>query len=137
MKKEIIKRVVVVVSVLLITACIGEIGIFVWIMRNEDTINKYLEEYNTGSATYEDVRAVNLHFKDYVKIGETENSDLVLSRSYWLFGITLMSRYKKVDRMGNAFVYKDSDDNSYVVVQTDDWCHFFRVYSVTKGVIKD
>lgn len=137
MKKKIIKRVAVILSVFLIAACIGEIGIYVWITQNEAAINKYLEEYNIDSATYEDVRAVNLHFKDYVKIGETENSDLVLSRSYWFFGITLMSRYKKVDRMGNAFIYKDSDDNRYVVVQTNDWCHFFRVYSVTKGVIKE
>lgn len=137
MKKKIIKTVKVVLAVFLIVACLGEVGIYARVMRNKDIINEYLDEYNTGTATFDDVKAVNLHLKDYVKIGETETSDLVLSRSYWFFGITLMSGYKKSKRFGNIFTYRDKNNNSYSVTATDEWCPFFRVYSVSKGIIRN
>ena len=135
MKKKIIKIAKIVLSVFLIVFCIGEIAIYSTITHNKDKINEYLDEYDTGTATFQDVMAVNLHLKDYLKIGETEASDIVLSRSWWFFGITLMSRYKKTDRLGSTFVYEDKKGNHYAVTETDDWRRYFRVYSVSKGVI--
>lgn len=135
MKKKIIKIITIALSVLLIVFCIGEVAIYSNVTHNKDEINKYLDKYDTGTATFEDVRAVNLHMKNYVKIGETETADIVLSRSYWFFGFTLMNGYKKIDRLGSTFVYEDKKGNHYAVTETDDWCRYFRVYSVSKGVI--
>ena len=135
MKNNIIKKISTVLALLFIITLGFEISRAVWITQNKDEINKYLDEYETGTATYEDVRAVNLFLKDYVKIGETEKSDLVLSRSIWFFGATMMFGYKKVDRLGSGYVYKDKNNNTYSVIETNEWCPFFRVYSVSKGVI--
>ncbi len=135
MKKK--RRIVVSVIVSLAAVfVIFEIVTFSVLMLNRNKINGYLDKYDTGTATFGDVAAVNLYLKDYVKIGETENSDLVLSRSWWFFGLTVMKNYKKVDQLGTAFIYEDKDNNTYYVIETDEWCHFFRVYSVSKGVIK-
>ena len=133
MSKKIWKKAAAAVAVCLTAVLLAEIGLFAWVTSNKDTINGYLDEYETGTATFEDVRAVNLFWKDYVKIGETEKSDIVLSRSYWLFGLTIMRGCKKTDRMGNMFCYEGRHGETLTVVQTDEWCPFFRVYYVSKA----
>lgn len=128
MKKKKLIAVIVSLAVLLFVG----IGVFSAVM-----INRYLEEYDTGSATFRDVVEVNLDIKDYVKIGESENYDYVLAKGSWSFKSSVMKDYDNTDRLGSAFLFEDKENNPYWVIQTDDWCFFFRVYYISKGVIED
>ena len=125
------KRVILVIVSLVVILFVG-IGLFSAVM-----INRYLDEYDTGSATLHDVVEVNLNIKDYVKVRESEEFDYVLARSGQSFKDTVMKDFDNTDRLGSAFLFKDKEDNPYWVIQTDDWCFFFRVYGITKGVIED
>ncbi|MBQ3692039.1 MAG: hypothetical protein II931_01770, partial [Clostridia bacterium] len=122
--KKKFKPVIIAAVTLLIVIALGEAGMFFALMKNKTQISSWLEEYDTGTATFEDVAAVNLFFKDYVKVGETEKNDRVISRSLWFFSFTVMGKYKKVDRLGSAYVFSDKDNNVYTVVATDEWCPF-------------
>ena len=125
------KKVIGVIVSLVVILFVG-IGLFSAIM-----INRYLDEYDTGSATFRDVVEVNLNIKDYVKVHESEEFDYVLARSGWSFKDTVMKDFDNTDRLGSAFLFEDKEDNPYWVIETDDWCFFFRVYGITKGVIED
>ncbi len=60
--------------------------------------------------------------------------DIVLSRTL-LFEPEIMFGYRYTDRLGTMSVYKDLYGNTFSVVASDDWCPYFRVYYVSKGVI--
>ena len=137
MKKIIAKRVKRALLICLTAVLVIEALIFVMLLYSKSEIEEYLEVYDTGTATYEDIMMVDLNLKDYVRIGGNETYDYVLSRSYWLFDATVMADYKRVDRMGSAFIYEGSGGKTYVLIETDDWCRYFRVYSISKGVLKD
>lgn len=102
--------------------------------ESSDKIEYYLDEYDIENVTVTDVALVDLHLRKYIKIGETEKSDIVLSRTF-LFERELMLGYSFSDRLGTGYVFKDRHDNVYTVTGTDDWCPYFRVYYVSKGVI--
>ena len=136
MKKKKIKVIAAAAAAALCFAVLYAAAPYLLVTLGREKINEYLEEYDTGTATYEDVRDVNLHIKDYVRIGETQTSDRVLSTEYWNFDAAIMSGFERTERLGNTFVYRDKSGNTYAVTQTDDWCPFFRVYTVTKGVLE-
>ncbi len=130
MKKKIVKAMIVLLSVIAVIW----IAFVVFLAASADKINYYLDEYDIDNATAADVVKVNLHLCRCVKIGETEKSDIVLSRTF-LFEPEIMFGYKYTDRLGSTRVYKDKNGSTFSVTATDDWCPYFRVYSITKGII--
>ena len=105
MKKKKIIAVIVSLTILLFVG----LGVFSAVM-----INRYIEEYDTGSATFRDVVDVNLGIKEYVKIGESEKYDYVLAKGGWSFTNSVMKDYDNTDRLGSAFLFKDKEDNSKI-----------------------
>lgn len=130
MKKHDIK--VLFIMILVLTLVWGTVTVF--FVSSSDKIQYYLDEYDIENVSVLDVAEVNLGIKKCVKIGQTDKSDIVLSRTL-LFEPEIMFGYRYTDRLGNMSVYKDLYGNAFSVVASDDWCPYFRVYYVSKGVI--
>ena len=130
MKKKFFKAMIVLLTVI---AAVW-IAFAVFLAASAEKISYYLDEYDIDNVTSADVVKVNLHLCRYVKIGETEKSDIVLSRSF-LFEPEIMLGYEYTDRLGSTRVYKDKNGSTFSVTATDDWCPYFRVYSITKGIV--
>lgn len=82
-----------------------------------------------------DVLAVNAHMKDAVVLESEEDFQSVLGCSEWNPKEALEERgYKYCSNDGNGYLFENQNGETVMVIATDVWCKFFRVYTIDEKV---
>lgn len=123
MRKKITASVLGVFAAILIFASFTEINIY----RN-------LKAYGYGSSELAPATLVYLGLSDGYTVATEDGMTRYIGRHDSEYYDTLMSSngYECIDRMGTASIYQ-KEDTQQLIVATDDWCHWFRVYKMGSG----
>ena len=98
-------------------------------------LQRTLQEYQVEGAGVMDVLAVNAHMKDAVVLESEEDFQSVLGRSEWNPKEALEERgYKYCSNDGNGYLFENQNGETMMVIATDVWCKFVRVYTIDEKV---
>lgn len=107
----------------------------------EIKIMTYLNEYGYGEDKLLQTTLVYFHLSNGFTVEENEEySDFIGRHSDIYEDVVAKKGYYEADRMGNTAFYNKKGETKtnertfdFSIFSTGDWCHWFRVYSITDG----
>ncbi|MBQ3110023.1 MAG: hypothetical protein IJC69_02640 [Clostridia bacterium] len=100
---------------------------------------KYLKEYGYGANYLPQTLAVHYGLNNGFTVSEKDGDVSVFIGRHDYIYEELFSKYgySEIDRMGNLGYYGKDDDNgeenSFEIMSKHEWCHWFRLYSISNG----
>lgn len=127
------KNIIIIIAILLFLAY------FVFTLIN---INHYLNEYGYTIKELPKTVAVYFHLSKGFTVKQTrDNKYVFIGRHDYIYNNVLKKKgYYEHDRAGDMAIYtKNNDDgqSTLSILNSSDWCHWFRVYKITGGKIED
>ena len=103
-------------------------------------IYKYLKEYGYSAYALPQTLAVYFGLSDGFTVYEIPNSEtsVFIGRHNYIYEEIFEEQgYYEADRMGLLGLYNKTnvmtDEKDFSVMSHDEWCHWFRLYSISDG----
>lgn len=129
--KKAIRKVTIVVILLFL-------AYFIFTIIN---INRYLNEYGYSNKELPKTLAVYFHLsKGFTVEQKEDNKFIFIGRHDDIYNDVLREKGYFVERLGASSIYTKNENNeksSIYILDTSDWCHWFRVYEIEGTRIED
>lgn len=113
-----------------------------FLILSSAAIINYLYKYGFGLREYPKTLAVYLHLSKGFTVSENDGGSVFIGRHDYIYDDLLEEKGLYEEQGDSSFLYYYTNRNcdgkyKFCIYMENEWCHWFRVYTVSDGKIED